>query len=689
MAPLAARWAASRPDATARVDGVARVAALGLALILAAPAAAAPEAAAPADAALVQPRLEGRWFGAAGQDAPAALWWAGPQQRDALGPATVADALTLFGVPGLVAGPAPGNGTTALIVRHGRNQPLSVAGAALPGMPPLLPGMIDADLLLAEPLGGVAAGGISLLPRRPGKALAGLGEFAAGGFGSRKALGRIDLPMGSGVRLGLAGTLQHDLGWLIDPASGQRGNRGQRGGLSGLVDIDLAPGLTLSASSLYARSQAGNRPASLCNPVAPGQCGGRYGDAAPAQRSDLTVQDLRLAHDGGALRLALAGQAVRQSGRIDVTAGGYRLDAQTADSRDAIALTGEADLDALSLRAGAGYSAGENRRDQRDTAAGALLADRLITQSDSRRHVFGQARYAVADGLSLTAGLRAERRELRLAVVDRRAGCSPCLGTGAALAQAQTLVTPEAALSWRASPQIMLFARSAREARLPGWNLLARSPAELVPQVAETGWHHEAGIKADLAGGRVRIDASGFAARTRGLVSPLFGIDPLAVAAASTGRADMTNHGIDIVANARPLPPLELAASFGWQQARWSGAVPAGLPARPLYAPDTTASLWAAWHQPLAGTGSVLVPRLAARWRSAMAVGPAAGLTGGMAPGGWQVAAALQLEIPDGGWLVSLECDNCLDAARVEGAFLGQPTLAAPRWWQLRFTRRF
>jgi hypothetical protein len=64
-------------------------------------------------------------------------------------------------------------------------------------------------------------------------------------------------------------------------------------------------------------------------------------------------------------------------------------------------------------------------------------------------------------------------------------------------------------------------------------------------------------------------------------------------------------------------------------------------------------------------------------------------LPGGIAPGGWQVNAALQMEIPDGGWLMSLECRNCLDRALVDGAVAGLPVLNLPRWWQLRFTRRF
>lgn len=651
-----------------------------LGLLIATPAVAAPEAG--ASAVFPQPRLEGRWFGLPSQDVAGDLWWAAPGQRDAWGPATVADALMAgAGVPGLVAGPAPGNGSNGLMVRHGRALPLVLGRVALPATPALLPGLFDADLLLAAPPGGVSERGINLSLRRPGTALSGMGEFAAGAFGSRRALGRIDVPL-DGVRVGLGGHLQHDLGWVTDPATGRRGNRGQRGGLSGMIDVDLTPTLTLGVTSLYARSEAGNRPAVACDSAPANRCG----DAAPDQRGDVALHDIRLTHAGDRLRLEVAASFARQTGRIDLTAGAYRFDGDTVDSRNGIELVAEGDLGPLTLRAGAGFSDGQNRRDQVDTQAGAVIADRSIRQGDSRRHVVGQARLEHAS-LALEAGVRVERQTLRLAVTERRAGCSPCLGPSGPDVQAQTLVTPEVALSWRASPQLLLYARTARDARLPGWNLLARSRSELGVQVAETGWHHQAGVKADLADGRLRINAGGFAAHTRALVSPLFGIDPLALAGGQ--RTNMRNHGVDIVANARPLPPLDLSASLGWQQARWDGAVPAGAPSRPLYAPDTTASLSAAWHQPLPGTGSVLVPRVAARWRSAMAVGPAAGLVGGMAPGGWQVAAALQMEIPDGGWLVSLECDNCLDRTLTTGAVAGLATVNPPRWWQIRFTRRF
>ena len=683
--------------------------ALLLAGLLAAPALAADQRPDP----VAQPRLEGRWLGLAASDAPAALWWAGPAQRDAAGSDTLGEALA--SVPGLILTPAPGNGTAALIVRHGRSQPdVPFGPVAQPGAPLLLAGLFDHDLLLVAPAGGLggAAGELSLSLRRPGDRLAGLGEFAAGAFGSRRVLARIDVPVSKGMRLGLGAHVQHDLGWLHNTTTGERLNRGLRGGLAGTLDIDLAPTLSLALTSLYARSKAGNLPAFVCDPNAPATCDGRFastgspdlGAQPPGQRADVALHDLRLVHQREALRLELIGTLARQTGQLGLDLGqssrlanpvaaGYGLIARSVEENQGLDLIGQAQVGALTVRAGAGFNAAQTRRDAIDTLAGAVLADRQLRQDRDSVHGFGQLRLEAGHGLALEAGVRVDRQTLTLAVSDRRTGCAPnaipCLAPAGPARLERTLFTPELALSWAPSPHLRLFARSARSARLPGWNLLARSTAELVLMPDETGWHHQAGVKANLWDGRARMDASGFVARTRGLVSPLFGIDPLAMAAVATQRHDMRNHGVDVVVSARPLVQLELSATLGWQQARWTGVVPAGGPNRPLYAPDTTASLSAAWRQSLVGTGSVLVPRVAARWRSAMAVGPALGLTDGISPGGWQVAAALQLEIPDGGWLMSLECENCLDQTLTDGAVVGLPTLNPPRWWQLRFTRRF
>jgi iron complex outermembrane receptor protein len=676
-----------------------------------------------AETPAAQPRLGGWLADRAALDVTQSLWWLDPDARDAAGPATLAEALRT--APGWLALAAPGNGSLALIVHHGRARPdISINGMSLPGQAALLPALGDADLLLAQGPGDrpdAAAGSLSLDLRRPDDRLAGAGEFAAGGFGSRRLLGRIDVPVAAGVRFGFGGQWQHDLGWLNNVTTGERLNRGQRAGLSALVDLDLAPGLNWAVSASYHRSQAGNLPASACDPTAPARCDGRF-IASPAttalapsapglwgpisadlarlplgQSASLQLYGSDLAWESGRFSLALHNGLARQSGRLGLDIAGTaqvaRLDIDGQQHR--VALT--ADFNVLRLELDAGLANSRETRLAADSRPVQVLADRSISQRHHARHIGARASWQASGRLELAAGLTLTDADVQLDLADRRPGCAPCLAVpGPARSQAQ-LLTGEASAGL-ALGEALIFVRSARTARLPGWNLLARSNAELAALPQERGWHHEAGVKGDFWSGRARVQAAAFIDRTRAPLSPLLGIDP--GAAVNPGNALMRNAGLDVWANARPLAALELAGSIVLQQARWQGAPPPGGPARPLYAPDASASLAAAWHQPLAGAGADLVPRVAARWRSAMQVAAAAasGAPAGIAPAGWQIDAGLQLDIKEGGWLVALECENCLDRVMLDGALIasGQAigagavaTLNRPRWWQLRFLRRF
>lgn len=686
--------------------------------------------------ALPQPVLPGT--AVAAQDSAAFLWWVGPQARDRSGAATLDQAKRP--APGLFLAPAPGNGTQQLIVLHGRAAPaLTLAGAPVPASPALP--LFDVDLLLS---GGPtaqwqgSAGSLAQEPRRPGTKLAGVGEFAAGAFGSRQALGRLDVPVAKGVRLGLSGLWQHDLGWLFNSTTGERLNRGQRAGLAGMIDIDVTPQLQWQVTLAAVRNRAGNLPGFTCDPNAPGRCDGRYASTGQSgaaggswgpigadlasqplgQRADLALYASHLGWDAGAIAITLDNSLARSTGAMGLdladgrrladlatpaglSSGGVGLIARTRETLERHQIAADGAWGSLSLRVGAALNRADTSRRQADTEAGSVRADRLIAQRLEERSLFGDVALTPLAGLELRAGARLADTRVDLQVDDLRPGCAPCLVPQGPDRQRRTLFTPEFSLGWRPGGDdgaLLLFARSTRSARLPGWNLLARDTAALAALPAETGWHHEAGVKADVAGGRLRLNAAAFTARTRAAISPLLGIDPLAAIVA----ADMTASGIDLAVQAQPLPQLELAGTATVQQVRWTGVVPAGAPSRPLFAPDLMGGITAAWRQELVGSGANLVPRVGLEWRSRMAV--AAGdvvssdgkavLPGGIAPGGLQLSAALQLEVPgtgwpDGGWLVSLECSNCLDRALVDSAVAGLPVLNRPRWWQVRFNRRF
>lgn len=699
--------------------------ALGAALpATAAPVSTAADAASDTGPGLVQPRLDGRLAGQLAGEVASGLWWAPPRARDKEGSATLADALRA--APGLWLAPAPGDGTRSLGTLHGRARPaILVDGVPLPGQAPIAIGLFDADLLLVQapaPLDAgplAAAGLVSVAWRRPaaGRTLAGMGEWAAGGFGSRRLLGRFDLAVAPGVALGIGGHLHHDQGWLANPATGETLNRSQRAGLSATLDLALAPQLDWGLSVMTARTEAGNLPAAACaapcrqaataRRAAPGfprpvQWAGIGDDLASqplGQRGDVTLLASQLAWAPAGLHLRLANSLVSQSGRLALDWGGRGQIVRPAlrQHRHSLALDLPMGVVApwLSARLAGTFHDESERRDGADTRdqPAAVLANRRLAQHRRRAELAGELRIAPAAGIELAGGM--SLADERLTLDGQEQGCATGAATPAcptiAARQHRRLVQGDVALRWQPTDTLTAFVRSARTARAAGWNLLdvATQPAALP---VETGWHHEAGARAGLAGGRLFISAAGFVATTRAALSPLLGIDP----AAPGGGRLFGNRGLDLSVAARPVTGLDVAASLAVQRARWRRIDPARPGDRPLFAPDVVASLSAAWAQPLAGTGAVLVPRAALRWRDAMAVatGDIPGANGGIAPAGWEAAAALQLDIPDPGggdlgWLVSLECENCLASRLVDGAAGGLPVLNRPRWWQLRLARRF
>ncbi|WP_164158395.1 hypothetical protein, partial [Sandarakinorhabdus rubra] len=185
-----------------------------------------------------------------------------------------------------------------------------LAGAPLPA--PLALPLFDVDLLLAEgaapdatPATAGAAGTLAIDLVRPDDRLAGMGEFAAGAFGSRRWNGRIDVSLTRGIRVGLAGLVHHDLGWLANSTTGEMLNRGQRTGLAGLIDVDLTPRLAWQISLVHAGSRAGNLPGFTCDPTAQGRCGGRF--ASTGQRAAVASDGGPLDAGWGAIGADLAG----------------------------------------------------------------------------------------------------------------------------------------------------------------------------------------------------------------------------------------------------------------------------------------------------------------------------------------------------------------------------------------------
>lgn len=132
---------------------------------------------------------------------------------------------------------------------------------------------------------------------------------------------------------------------------------------------------------------------------------------------------------------------------------------------------------------------------------------------------FGQADYEIADGLTLTAGLRIADVKLRY---DQSIG-GPFSGGPSSFGERQheQPITPKFGLSYQADPDNLLYASVSKGFRIGGINpaLLAACNAQ-AQQIGITGnastydadsvWSYEVGSKNRVLGGRLRIDASLF-----------------------------------------------------------------------------------------------------------------------------------------------------------------------------------
>ena len=135
--------------------------------------------------------------------------------------------------------------------------------------------------------------------------------------------------------------------------------------------------------------------------------------------------------------------------------------------------------------------------------------------------------------------------------------------------------------------------------------------------------------------------------------------------------------------------------------------------ATPVRTPDFSIAIGGSYDFPIPVSGIILTPSINAIYRSALQTGTAnatiftggstagsgAGypanpfggdvITGSLTRAYWQVGAALMMRTDDGNWTMSLECENCLDAAFVQSSLANYSYLSPPRTWQLRAKRVF
>ena len=136
--------------------------------------------------------------------------------------------------------------------------------------------------------------------------------------------------------------------------------------------------------------------------------------------------------------------------------------------------------------------------------------------------------------------------------------------------------------------------------------------------------------------------------------------------------------------------------------------------ATPVRSPDWTLAFGGSWDIPIPSAGIRVIPSANFVYRSAMETDTAGGsiwtgasppafngaifpanpfsgdfITGSRSDAHWVVNAALAVRTDDDNWILSLECENCLDEAYAQSSLVNYTYLGAPRTWMLRARRTF
>ena len=215
-----------------------------------------------------------------------------------------------------------------------------------------------------------------------------------------------------------------------------------------------------------------------------------------------------------------------------------------------------------------------------------LLPGDVIFQSDStttekQLAAFGEASYEIVPALTLTAGVRISKSELSL----EQNNDGPFAGGAVTVSgkQKSTPVTPKLSLSYKANPDLLLYASAQRGFRVGGVNqavpanLCAADIAALGGNAPETTfgsdslWNYEAGVKSQFADRRITFNAAAYRIDWKNIQQNL--TLPGCGFAYTDNLGSAQINGVEIEAGVRPFNGLSINASVAYTDATFDGDV--------------------------------------------------------------------------------------------------------------------
>jgi outer membrane receptor protein involved in Fe transport len=214
--------------------------------------------------------------------------------------------------------------------------------------------------------------------------------------------------------------------------------------------------------------------------------------------------------------------------------------------------------------------------------------------------VFGQLDREFGPRWLASLGLRGERREARYA--DARQSFGAPAG-GVAFAPSDTMAGGHASLTWRYATNQRAYAQLSRGYKAGGFNPSAALPDDRRLFGPEALWNAELGWKAELAGGRVRVETALFHMRRERLQirtgEQLVPGDPNTFVFYTGNAAGGYNRGVEGSLRWRATPHLDVGAAVGLLRTRFRDFVIDGttVPERDQpHAPHWQAAVDATWR---------------------------------------------------------------------------------------------
>lgn len=222
-------------------------------------------------------------------------------------------------------------------------------------------------------------------------------------------------------------------------------------------------------------------------------------------------------------------------------------------------------------------------------ASATVTQDRTVRNGTEAYAAYAQIDVSPFDGLTATAGIRYtdELKDIsftanpnplpRSGPLNQPFNTLDVIAAGIPVTQHAKVWTPRFALSYKLTPDIMVFGSATKGFKSGGWNARANYAALAVAFARETIWSFEAGVRSAFFDNRLRVNLTAFQYKDRDFQLPAGYLDPITntIIYLTRNFADLHNRGIEGDITAVPFRDFNIYWSFGVQDADYRNVNPA------------------------------------------------------------------------------------------------------------------